>query len=205
MPARLKRNFFRRDPVSLARALLGQRLVHAHPSGEKLTGMIVEVEAYLGVPDKAAHTYKGRRTPRNEAMYLDAGHAYVYFTYGMHHCMNVTSDSAGVPTACLLRAIEPLEGLALMTAHRSVKVNASRLKPRDLCSGPAKLTQAFAIDRRLNGVDLVKSDSIWIERGRGVSDDEIEAGTRVGVGYSQEWADKPLRFWLRGHPHVSRG
>src|SRR4051812_37511711 len=97
------RRFFRRDPVSLAKALLGQVLVRVTEEGERLAGRIVEVEAYLGAEGAAAHSYKPRRTDRVASMYLDGGHAYVYFTYGMHYCMNIVADRAGVPTACLLR------------------------------------------------------------------------------------------------------
>src|SRR5690606_28960799 len=112
------REFYRRDPVTVARALLGQRLVRV-AQGVRTAGLIVEVEAYLGIPDKAAHTCGGRRTPRNESMWGDGGHAYIYFTYGMHHCMNVVAGAPGSPVAVLLRALEPVEGLEAMYARRS--------------------------------------------------------------------------------------
>ena len=133
------------DPVTVARRLLGQRLVRI-VRGHRFAGTIVEVEAYLGAIDRAAHTYGGRRTPRNESMYLGGGHAYVYFTYGKHYCVNVVCGPAGGGTAVLLRAIEPTEGLAAMGCRR---IRARR--ETDLCSGPAKLTQAFDIDRALDG------------------------------------------------------
>ena len=106
--SRLPRRFYAQDPVTLARALLGQLLVRVTDGGARLAGRIVETEAYLGVPDRAAHTFGGRRTPRNESMWGPAGHAYVYFIYGLHHCMNVVADEPGEPTAVLLRALEPL-------------------------------------------------------------------------------------------------
>jgi len=204
MSRRLGRRFFRRDPVALARALLGRRLVRRLDDGARLAGRIVEVEAYLGVEDRAAHTYGGRRTARNAAMWGEAGSAYVYFTYGMHHCVNVVADRVGVPTAVLVRALEPTEGLARMTGHRATKIDASRLKPTDLCSGPAKLAQALAIDRRLDGEDLTRSRRLWIEGERSASPASIAASPRVGVAYAGEWADRPLRFHLADSPHVSR-
>ena len=122
MPAHsdtLGRRFFLRDPVTLAKVLLGRVLTRVLDDGAVLSGRVVEVEAYLGIPDRAAHTFGGRKTPRNRSMWLDGGHAYVYFTYGMHHCMNVVSDREGTPTACLIRALEPLEGLDRMRHHRA--------------------------------------------------------------------------------------
>jgi DNA-3-methyladenine glycosylase len=182
--------------VSLAKALLGQVLVR-RLNGKTQSGRIVEVEAYLGVPDRAAHSFGGRRTKRNESMWGDSGHAYVYFTYGMHWCLNVVADREGVPTACLIRALEPLEGIEEMRKRRG------REPETELCSGPAKLTEALSIDRNLDGVDLVTSADLFIRRGRRVGG--IGRAPRVGVAYAREWAEKPLRFFLRGNPHVSRG
>lgn len=203
MPPRLTRHFYRREPVVLARALLGQRLVRTldHPRGIRLAGLIVEVEAYLGEQDKAAHTFGGRRTPRNESMWRDGGRAYVYFTYGMHHCMNVVASAAGHPVAVLIRALEPTEGIDLMYQRRK----AAR-RDADLCSGPAKLCQALGIDRALDGHDLVKGPTLFIERVRktALPASRIITGPRVGVSYADEWADKPLRFYITDNPHVSR-
>ncbi len=193
---RLSRRFYQRDPVTLARALLGRTLVR-HFQGRRLAGRIVETEAYLGIPDKAAHTRGGRRTDRNASMWGPAGCAYVYFTYGMHHCLNVVADCAEVPTAVLIRALEPVEGLAVMQAHRQ------RRRDVDLCSGPAKLTQALAIDRALDGTDLVDGDALWVEGRRGISASRIVACPRIGVAYAKEWAAKPLRFCIDAHPHLS--
>lgn len=194
---RLSRRFYRRDPVTLAKALLGQILVRRLEDGTELSGRIVEVEAYLGIPDRAAHTFGGRRTARNETMWGDGGHAYVYFTFGMHWCVNVVAESEGVPTACLLRALEPLEGVDEMKKRRH------RENLTELCSGPAKLTQALGIDRTLDGEDLVESQALYIIRKRG-SASTIGHSPRIGVAYAKEWAKKPLRFFLRGNAHVSR-
>lgn len=200
----LPRRFYRRDAPDLARALLGRRLVRVLDTGQRLAGRIVEVEAYLGVEDRAAHSFGGRRTPRNEAMYLDAGHAYVYFTYGMHWCFNVVAGRPDLPVACLIRAIEPLEGLDLMRLHRAAKRPRLTLRDTDLCSGPAKLCQALAIDRSLNAIDLTADRRLFIENDSPARPDRIAAAPRVGVDYAGDWADKPLRFLLRENPHVSR-
>ncbi len=197
--ARLDRGFYRREPIRVARSLLGQRLVRVE-DGARRAGIIVETEAYLGIPDKAAHTYNGRRTDRNASMWDDGGHAYVYFTYGMHYCMNVVAGRAEQPVAVLLRALEPVEGLVLMWPLRA----RARVE-RDLCSGPAKLCQAFGIDRALDGNDLVGGDALFIERvrSRALPASRIVASPRIGIGYAAEWVDRPLRFHIRDNPHVS--
>lgn len=188
---RLTRRFYRRDPVTLAKALLGQVLVRRLDDGQELSGRIVETEAYLGIPDKAAHSYGGRRTKRNESMYLDGGHAYVYFVYGMHWCFNVVSDREEVPTAVLIRALEPLEGIGEMKRRRGKERDV------DLCTGPAKLTEAMAIGGSLNGIDLVTNECLWLRKGRRVKSDNILSGPRVGISYAKEWAARALRFRLR--------
>ncbi len=212
MTKRLGRRFFRRGAEVLSVELLGQVLVRVLDDGRRISGKIVEVEAYLGADDMAAHTYKGRRTERNASMFLDGGCAYVYFTYGMHWCMNVVSDVVDEGGACLVRALEPGEGLDVMRERRSGKIEIDRLREVDLCSGPAKLCQALCIDKELDGEDMVVSDRLFIERGNeigggvggGVGGDEIVAAKRVGVGYAGEWAEKKLRFYLRGNRFVSR-
>jgi DNA-3-methyladenine glycosylase len=182
--------------VTLARALLGQILVRRLRDGSELAGRIVEVEAYLGIDDRAAHSFGGRRTARNASMWGEAGHAYVYFTYGMHWCLNVVSDREEVPTACLIRALEPLRGVEGMKRRRR------REAATDLCSGPAKLTEALGIDGRLDGVDLVTSRELYILRGPR-SRERVASAARVGVAYAGDWAARPLRFFLAGNPNVS--
>ncbi len=195
--SRLTRRFYRRDPVTLAKALLGQVLVRRLPDGRALAGKIVEVEAYLGIEDRAAHSFGGRRTARNASMWGDAGHAYVYFTYGMHWCVNVVADRKEVPTACLIRALEPLLGIEEMRKRRG------RERLVDFCSGPAKLTEALGIDRKLDGVDLVGSRALSISSEGRVRRSRVVRSSRIGVAYAMEWAGKPLRFFLEGNPHVS--
>jgi len=191
---------FEDDPVTVARRLLGQHLVRVL-AGERLGGTIVEVEAYLGVEDRAAHTFGGRRTPRNESMYLPGGHLYVYFTYGLHHCMNVVCGQPDVGVAVLIRAIEPTEGLDTIRARRP-----KARRDTDLCSGPARLTQALGVDRSLDGLDLRTDARLAIERlrGRAHAARDVAVTPRIGVDYAGRWARKPLRFHLRGNPHVSR-
>lgn len=193
---RLTRRFYRRDPVTVAKALLGQILVRRLDDGQELTGRIVETEAYLGIPDKASHSYGGRRTKRNESMYLDGGHAYVYFVYGMHWCFNVVTDRAEVPSAVLIRALEPLTGLEVMRRHRGRKSLV------ELCSGPGKIGEALRIDRATDGMDLTSSGELFVRRARRVAR-QIVRGPRIGVDYAEGWADEPLRFWIAGNPNAS--
>ena len=169
--------------------------------GRRIAGVIVEVEAYLGPADRAAHTYGGRHSARNASMWRGGGHAYVYFTYGMHHCMNVVCGAPGSGAAVLLRALEPTEGLEAMFARRP-----RARRERELCSGPARLAQALAIDRRLDGADLRSAGELFIERlrERPLAAARIARGPRIGVAYAGAWAARRLRFSVRGNPHVSR-
>lgn len=199
-PQRADRAFFTQDPVTLARRLLGQRLVRTH-RGRRTGGIIVETEAYLGIADRAAHTHGGRRTERNRTMWGTGGHAYVYFIYGMHCCMNVVAGHDQDPVAVLIRALQPDEGKTGMYRRRP----AAR-RDLDLCSGPGKLCQALGIDRRLDGVDLVADDRLFVEllQQRQLPTRTITVGPRVGVDYAGEWAAKPLRFTIAGNANVSR-
>jgi DNA-3-methyladenine glycosylase len=208
----LPRRFYARDPVTLARAVLGQRLVRVLEDGTRLAGIIVEAEAYLGVEDMAAHTYRGRRTARNEAMYGPGGTAYVYFTYGMHYCFNVVAGRAGEPVAVLVRALEPVEGVEAMRKLRT-RTRTGRTRKsgpadsshdRDLCRGPARLCQALAIDRLLNAIDLTRDSRLFIERDSpGLPDERIAVSPRIGVDYAGHWAGRPLRFFIRGNRFLS--
>ena len=190
---------FGRDPVTLARRLLGQRLVRVL-DGRRLAGRIVEVEAYLGAKDRAAHSYGGRRTPRNESMYLEGGHAYVYFVYGMHYCMNVVCGKADEAVAVLIRALEPCEGLNAMAQRRPAARRESQL-----CAGPACLTAALGVDRALDGIDLHRDRRLWIERlrERALPSRAIVATPRIGVDYAGAWSRRRLRFLIRDNPCVS--
>lgn len=197
---RLFRSFFRKKVAEVAVNLIGQRLVRVI-HGRRLAGIIVETEAYLGIPDQAAHTFNGRHTKRNHSMWMDGGHAYIYSIYGMHHCLNMVAGCEGEPVAVLLRAIEPTEGLDRM---RKLRGQAAR-QETDLCSGPAKLCQALDVDRRFDGIDTTQNSSLWVERirARPYVGSKIIATTRVGVDYAGPWAHKLLRFYLVNNPHIS--
>ncbi|HWW75694.1 MAG TPA: DNA-3-methyladenine glycosylase [Pyrinomonadaceae bacterium] len=197
---RLKRDFYTRaDTLVVARDLLGKRLVVPAPDGARVSARIIEVEAYLGVEDRAAHSYGGRRTARTETMFGVGGLVYVFFVYGMHHQLNVVTGLAGQPHAVLLRAVEPEEGIELMRERRPVS------KERELTSGPGKLCRALGIDGGYNGEDLTRGRRIWIEEtGASFADEEIAAGPRVGIDYAGEDALKPWRFWVGGSEFVSR-
>lgn len=194
-------SFFDVDCLSLAKRLLGCVLVHQLKSsqGESVTlrGIIVETEAYLGGEDKAAHSYNGKKTERNMAMFMQPGTSYVYSIYGIHCCFNISSSGDGA--AVLVRALEPNGGLESMRQRRGI------VKDKDLCNGPAKLCKAMNIDKLFNKVDLVLSDRLWVEPSLStLTDDDIIKSARVGVDYAGEWATKPMRFYLRGNPCVSK-
>jgi DNA-3-methyladenine glycosylase len=199
---KLPREFYtRRDTETIARELLGKLLVVPAERGQRVAGMIVETEAYLGVADRAAHSFGGRRTTRNEAMYLAGGHAYVFFVYGMHFQFNVVTAAADEPQAVLIRAVEPVDGVELMRLRRNGR--ATIRSDVQLTSGPGKLAAAFGIDRSYNGEDLL-GERVWLEEFRPLAPNEVMAGARVGVGYAGEDARLPLRFWIAGNRFVSK-
>lgn len=204
---RLARDDYAIPAPDLARRLIGQRLVRAMPDGERLAGVIVETEAYIGPEDLASHAAGGRRTERNESMYGPPGTFYVYFTYGMHHCCNVACLREHAPGAVLLRAIEPTESLERMRAHRSRRSRKTALRDRDLCAGPGRLCEALALDRDHDGLDLTTSGTVWIERlrSRAMPASRLVRTARIGLGEVGEWRDAPLRWALAGSPFLSRG
>lgn len=191
--------FFRRAAEEVAPDLLGRTLVR-DLRGERLALRIVEVEAYLGARDRASHAWKGRRTARNRHLYEDGGVAYVYFIYGMHHCLNVVTGRADNGDAVLLRAGEPLRGAGTMLELRRLK-----RPPRqgDLAGGPGKLCQALSVDRTFDGSSLSRG-ALRITAGEPVSADDIVVSERIGIDYAGEAAGWPLRFAIHGNRHVSR-
>jgi DNA-3-methyladenine glycosylase len=194
VPRRLPRTFFARPSLDVAPELLGRELVRRLPSGEELRVRVVETEAYRQ-DDPASHSYRGP-TPSNAVMFGRPGFLYVYFTYGMHHCINVVTGADGEGSAVLLRAAEPLEGLGAMARRRGTD------RVRALCSGPARLAAALDIDRSLNGVDLVRGDLVWLEHGSELPPEQIATGPRVGI---RRGVDEPWRFFEAGSPWMSRG
>lgn len=172
----LKKDFYHRDTIQVAKNLLGKKLVRRQ-KGRILSGMIVETEAYLSRSDSASHAYKGQ-TPRNSVMFGPAGRAYVYFIYGMHYMLNVVTEEKGSPGAVLIRAVEPLNGLHQMQARR-------KKCGRDLTNGPAKLCQAMAIDKFLNGWDLTCGKTLWLEEYKAMPDTCVIRGPRIGIDYAE--------------------
>lgn len=190
---RLPRSFFARPAAEVAPDLLGALLVRDAPRG-RLVARIVEAEAYEE-GDPASHSFRGR-TARNDVMFGPPGRLYVYFTYGMHFCMNVVTGRAGEGSAVLLRAGEPLEGLRAMARRRGTS------EPRLLCSGPARLCEAFGVGRRQNGLDLVRGGDVYLLTGVPVPSSRIDVTSRVGI---RSGADHLWRFLVTGDPFVSRG
>ena len=188
----LERGFYQRPTVEVARDLLGKLLVRRFPDG-LVAARLTEVEAYLGVSDRACHTFGGRRTPRTEAMWGPAGHLYVYFVYGMHHCANVVTRAVDEPEAVLLRGALAVCGEALIAARRGAHLGG------DLLTGPARLCQGLGIDRTLNATDLTNADELWLAADAvPIPSAAVLAMPRVGVGYAGEAASWPLRFVVAG-------
>jgi DNA-3-methyladenine glycosylase len=185
----LGRPFYERPAVEVARDLLGKVLAQGRTAGR-----IVEVEAYLGREDPAAHAWHGL-TRRTRVLFGPPGHAYVYFVYGMYECLNVVAEPEGSPGCVLIRALEPLAGVSLMRRRRP---GARRLE--DLASGPGKLTIAMGITRRHNGADLTQG-LLTIRRVEGEEPFRIDATPRIGIRHSKDW---PLRYVLAGSRFLSR-
>ncbi|HKY54639.1 MAG TPA: DNA-3-methyladenine glycosylase [Anaerolineales bacterium] len=184
----LSRKFYNRPTLTVARELIGARLVRIL-DGVKLVGLITETEAYISEKDLACHARAGL-TPRTAVMFGEPGHAYVYFTYGNHWMLNVVTERRGFPAAVLIRAIQPIEGIEIMSARRI---------GRDTF-GPGKLTQAMGITKSENGVDLTEtSHGLWIEEGIKVPNSLVTKSPRVGLNNTPEpWLSKPWRFSVKG-------
>jgi DNA-3-methyladenine glycosylase len=196
--SKLTRKFYlREDTLQIGRELLGKLIVIPDKNGNRISGMIVECEAYLGETDRAAHSYNGRRTPRNEITYAEGGFAYVFFIYGMYFQFNVVTNLTNIPHVCLIRAIEPIEGIEIMRERRG------KMKDENLTSGPGKLCIALGIGRGHNGKDLLGND-IWLEDYRSFGEDEIAIGKRIGIDYAGDDAEKPWRFWVKGNGYISK-
>jgi DNA-3-methyladenine glycosylase len=193
--AALDRSWFDRPSVDVAHDLLGMRLVHGSPDG-RVGGRIVEVEAYQGPEDLAAHSARGR-TQRNAVMFGPPGHLYVYLIYGLHHCLNVVCGPGDKPEAVLIRALALDEGV------EDARVRRGHAAPeRRLASGPGNVGSALGVDRSFNGADLL-TGPVRLEAGSGPPA-RIASGRRIGVAYAGPWAERNLRFWIADDPHVSR-
>ena len=208
---KLSRDFYIRDANIVARELIGKILVHSSSDGVT-SGLIVETEAYNGPDDKAAHSYKNKRTSRTEIMFHEGGFAYVYMIYGMYSCFNVTANLENIPEAVLIRALEPLDGLELMMTRRNTrskinlcnepkKLSAAKSKI-NLCNGPGKLCQAMGITRENYGDDLCGEKLFILDNGQ--KNFESKTSTRINIDYAEECKNYLWRYFIDGNIYVSK-
>ena len=211
---RLSRDFFTRDGLTVAKELLGKVLVHETGIGT-IRGIITEVESYMGVEDKGSHTYGGRRTERTEPMFRIGGTSYVYFTYGMYHCMNIATDVVDNPQAVLIRSVVPADIVSqermlslrleasLASVRRGKEFTCSEVESKKksllkhLADGPGKLCIAMGVTKEQNDVDMVESKAFYVTEGVEVLPEEIQTGKRIGIDYAEEAADYLWRFYIR--------
>jgi len=195
---KLKKNFYRRDVMTVAKELLGKTLVKKGKN-EILAGKIVEVEAYHGDIDEASHSFRGR-TKRNEIMFNAGGYLYVYFTYGTHFCCNVVTGKKDQGTAVLIRAVEPISGIEKMIKNRFSRKLKNEKEIFNLTSGPGKVCASFAINKNHSGIDLT-GEEIFILGNKKLADSEIGISKRIGITRS---VDLPWRFFIKNNPYLSR-
>ena len=193
----LPHSFFARPTLLVARELIGKLLVRQTPEGI-VNGMIVEVESYIDIQDKASHAFGGKKTLRTSPMFDDAGTIYVYLIYGQNYCLNLVTEEKDKPCAILIRAVEPFSGLEIMTERRNQK------KPDlyNLCSGPGKVCSSFAIDKSLNSQKLAEN-TLAIYDFMAFSDDQICVTPRINVNYAASCKNLPYRFYLKGNRFIS--
>lgn len=200
----IDRDFYNRDTILVAKELLGKIIINNTFSGTA-AGKIVEVEAYKGLFDKAAHSYGNRRTKRNEVMFGEPGHAYVYFIYGMYYCMNVVTENINSPCAVLIRSIEPVSGIDIMAQNR-YKKSKDQLSKRDfknLGNGPGKLCIALGINRNYNGIDLC-GNILNISDPESNENFKIKSSKRINIDYAEEAIHFPWRFYIEDSPYVPK-
>ena len=197
----LGNNFFKRDTVEVAKNLLGKKIIR-NISGNFFCAKIVETEAYLGLEDRACHSYGGNITKRNEILYKEGGTIYVYLIYGMYNLLNIVTKSEIYPEAVLIRAVEPIENFDDFAVNRFGKIykDLSTYQKKNLTNGPGKLSMAMGIDRALNG-KILSPDYLFIEDGEYVKN--IIETKRIGIDYAGEDANLPLRFYIEDNPYVS--
>lgn len=202
--ARLSREFYNDNTVDIAQKLLGKYLVHRLDSGEVLIGRITETEAYVGRCDKACHAYNYRRTERTNTMFGPPGHAYIYFIYGMHFCLNLVTEPEGEPSAVLIRGVEPVAGTETIRRLRFGNAPITAYRRKNFMNGPGKVCQGMALTKAENGMDLT-GDTLFVCDSPAdlgfpcpeVSRERMCVGPRVGVDYAEEAKDFPWRFWLQ--------
>ncbi len=198
MMNKLQSTYFQQDAVTLARDLIGKILVRKL-SGKLVQCKIIETEAYMGIPDKASHAYRGKRTPRTEPLFHKGGIAYIYTIYGIYECFNIVVNNQEKPESVFLRSVEPLDHMALLRKNRPIK-NQS---PQNLTNGPSKLCMALKIDKTLNGLSLVKCDDLYILPGDNKPQD-VEATPRINIDYAAEFTTKKWRFFLKNNRYISK-
>lgn len=203
MPKILSKSFYSQPTIEIAKQLLG-KFLYRKINGKLYIGKIVETEAYLGKKDLACHSAKGL-TERTEVMFGPAGHAYVYFVYGMHHCLNVVTEKENNPRAVLIRALEPIKTNppALFFKRRNTCFIEEE-KSKNILNGPAKLCKEFKIDKKLNGWDLTIGEKLWIESGENIKPSQIKKSKRIGVDYAGGWKHRLLRFYIKNSEFVSK-
>lgn len=191
----LTRDFYDRDTLTVARELLGCKIIRLY-NGQRLVGRITETEAYIGRIDKACHAYGYKRTARTETLFAPPGTAYLYLIYGMYTCLNFVTEPQGEPAAVLIRAIEPVEGAETMARLRFGRApgDMTPYQRKNFLNGPGKACKALALDRDLNGHDLL-TPPLWVEKGENPVG-TVHVGKRVGIDYAQEAVDFPWRFWI---------
>ncbi|MFA5528956.1 MAG: DNA-3-methyladenine glycosylase [Peptostreptococcales bacterium] len=191
-------DFYKQDSVTVAKKLLGKLLVRKL-GDEEIICKIVETEAYVGPEDKGSHAYQNRRTKRTEVMFEPGGYAYIFLIYGMYNCLNVVTNERDKPEAVLIRGIEPLKGIELIKKNRNIKSK----KAADLTNGPGKLCEALAIEKDLNGYDLISGDQLYIKEADEKIDFEIVSSKRINIDYAEEYKEKLWRFYIKNNPFVS--
>ncbi|MPM18414.1 putative 3-methyladenine DNA glycosylase [bioreactor metagenome] len=200
---KLGREFFNRDTLTVARSLLGKRLVRVTGEGTIIC-RITETEAYVGRIDKACHAYGYRRTKRNETLFAPPGTVYIYFIYGMYYCLNFVTEPEGEPSAVLIRGAEPVEGEGLIARNRFGKdlSDLSAYQKKNLLNGPGKLCKALALTTAQNGLSLTGDELFVLDAGERPA--RTEEGPRIGVDYAEECAAFPWRFWIPG-AYITKG
>jgi DNA-3-methyladenine glycosylase len=200
----IMRDFFQQPTLELAKQLLGMEMVHETKEGT-VAGRIIEVEAYKGPEDQAAHSFGGRRTKRTEVMYGAPGYAYIYLIYGMHLCLNIVTGPKEKPEAILIRALEPTQGIDLMGKHRNIDVFDRKIsKLKTLTNGPGKVSKALNISMQQYGHDLTRSPLYIKFRSSKLQGNNIANGPRINIDYAGEACYYPWRFWIKGNPFVSK-
>lgn len=201
--ARLSREFYNGNTIDISRELLGKYLVR-RLDGEALVGRITETEAYIGRCDKACHAYGYRKTPRTSTLFMEPGHAYIYFIYGIYHCLNLVTEPAGEPAAVLIRAIQPAAGMETMRRLRYGDAPMTAYRRKNFSNGPGKVCKALSLSSSENKLDLTEDtlfvceslSDIGLPEDSPHSREVLRCGPRIGIDYAEEARDFPWRFWL---------